>query len=265
MTETEPRNDVLAVLHDPSTLDYATDPVGAVLAACERAKLLLELVLEHGHIEHVAELKAQAQAIEVYTRQKNLGRDAGLAAAEIVRRAERGLGLAIRRGQERGEIETRLDSQRRASYSRHHFSSSDRDADGISIKARPRDFASTSEMHSTSGNIFDLTDDVTDEQFETAIETAKSEQNLARANVIRKVRDEQPKPKRPEHLRGMHYHDPNRIVEKTIELSGLDHDVEINYAGLDRDRLEMWISSLSSVIRSLNALKRNLQKELNRG
>ena len=47
---------------------------------------------------------AQAEAIRVYTKQKQLGRDAELAAQEIVRRAERGIGLAIRRGQEEGRF-----------------------------------------------------------------------------------------------------------------------------------------------------------------
>ena len=38
----------------------------------------------------------------MYTAQKQLGKDAQLAAAEIVRRAERGIGVAIRRGQQNG-------------------------------------------------------------------------------------------------------------------------------------------------------------------
>ena len=40
----------------------------------------------------------------IYTAQKNIGKDAELAAAEVVRRAERGLGVTIRRGQEHGTV-----------------------------------------------------------------------------------------------------------------------------------------------------------------
>ena len=63
----------------------------------------------HGDIDQIAELKSQAEAIRVYTMSKQLGKDAELSATEIVRRAERGIGLAIRRGQEDGLIQTRAD------------------------------------------------------------------------------------------------------------------------------------------------------------
>jgi hypothetical protein len=79
---------VLAV--DPGVVERAADPAAFVVAACERAKAWLEEALEHGEIEQIAEIKSQAEAVRVYTAQKQLGRDAQLAAAEIVRRAERG-------------------------------------------------------------------------------------------------------------------------------------------------------------------------------
>ena len=60
-------------------------------------------------IERIAEIKSQAEAVRVYSTQKQLGKDAQLAAAEIVRRAERGIGVAIRRGQQTGEIARRGD------------------------------------------------------------------------------------------------------------------------------------------------------------
>ena len=81
-------------------MERSADPAGFVVQACERAKAWLEEALEHGEIEQIAEIKSQAEAVRVYTAQKQLGKDAQLAAAEIVRRAERGIGLAIRRGQQ---------------------------------------------------------------------------------------------------------------------------------------------------------------------
>src|SRR6185369_15788693 len=75
-----------------------------VVQACERAKVWLAHALEHGGIEQIAELKCQAEAIRVYTMSKQLGLDAQLSAAEVVRRAELGIGLAVRKGQTAGEI-----------------------------------------------------------------------------------------------------------------------------------------------------------------
>src|SRR5437773_6360281 len=94
----------LALATDPDVIERSADPVGFVVQACERAKAWLEEALEHGEIEQIAEIKSQAEAVRVYTTQKQLGQDAQLAAAEIVRRAERGMGVAIRRGQQGGQI-----------------------------------------------------------------------------------------------------------------------------------------------------------------
>ena len=89
----------LALAADPGVIERSADPAEFIVQACERAKAWLREVLEHGEIEQIAEIKSQAEAVRVYTVQKQLGKDAQLAAAEIVRRAERGIGLAIRRGQ----------------------------------------------------------------------------------------------------------------------------------------------------------------------
>src|SRR5215831_20714987 len=97
----------LARVADPGVIERSADPAAFVVRACERAKAWLTEALEHGEIEQIAEIKSQAEAVRVYTAQKQLGQDAQLAAAEIVRRAERGIGVAIRRGQQGGEITRR--------------------------------------------------------------------------------------------------------------------------------------------------------------
>lgn len=99
----------LALAADPSVLERAADPGEFIVQACERAKAWLREALEHGDIEQIAECKSQAEAVRVYTMSKQLGKDAELAATEIVRRAERGIGVAIRRGQALGEIAGRGD------------------------------------------------------------------------------------------------------------------------------------------------------------
>lgn len=178
----------LAVMQDPTSLDTAADPARSVLIACGRAQVWLAKALAQGDIDQIVELKSQAEAVRVYTRQKQLGEDAALAAAEIVRRAERGLGLAVRRGQDTGEI---------AKYGGGPTGPYERTKNGrtevVNVKPAIRDtnsrssrefFAHQADMNQT----YAVTDGVSDGQFEDALEAAKAEGNLSRANVVRKVR-----------------------------------------------------------------------------
>ena len=164
---------------DPSVLERSADPAQYVMLACERAKTWLVHALDHGDIEQIVELKSQAEAVRIYTMQKQLGKDAELSAAEIVRRAERGLGLAIRKQQEEGCMLRTGETQRRPS--RHPAVVGEQDG----RKPSPKDFLGGS--HETV-DVYSLTDDVSDEQFTAALDDARAEENLTRANVIRKVR-----------------------------------------------------------------------------
>lgn len=161
---------------DPSLVEQSADPGTFVVLACERAKDWLEQAVAHGEIDQIVEIKSQAEAIRIYSTQKQLGKDAELAAAEIVRRAERGLGVSIRRGQEEGTVSP---PNARSGNSRP----------GKPL-ARPSDYASDSELygggHGLPG-IYDLADDVDDDQFEAALGEAKNEGNLTRTNVAKKV------------------------------------------------------------------------------
>lgn len=254
MTDTKPDT-----LSDPTGLEYMVNPVGAVLAECERVTGLLRTAREYD-VEFVVNLKSYAEGVRKFVRDKKLGRDAELAAIEIVRRAERAVGIAIRRGQAAGEIETKSEAAARASEVRLGR------GDGKAKKPRIVDYLSKHDASSSHVDVFDLTDGVSDEQFEAALAEAKAERSLARINVKRKIQGLAPKPPRPEHLRKMRHFDPNRIVEQTILDSGIDAELSgaIDYRALDRHRLEEWISSLSGAITSLTTLKRNLKKELNR-
>lgn len=55
----------------------------------------------------------------------------------------------------------------------------------MSSKSFPRDFAKPDELAGTGNHpgIYDLTDNVSDEQFEEALKEAKEEGNLSRTNV----------------------------------------------------------------------------------
>lgn len=176
-------SDGLPLAAGPAVIEQAADPGEFVIQACQRARTWLREALEHGDIDQIAELKSQAEAVRVYTVQKQLGKDAQLAATEIVRRAERGIGLAIRLGQAAGEITRKGDHQgnQHASGRVHH---------GDSSKPVPASFASRGELYGNGGGagIYHLADGVSDGDFEDAVAEARAEENLSRANVARKIR-----------------------------------------------------------------------------
>jgi DNA-binding NarL/FixJ family response regulator len=284
-------SELAIIAADAGALDQYGDPGAFVVHACERAKQWLTEAIQHGEIDAVVEVKSQAEAIRVYTTQKHLGRDAELAAAEIVRRAERGIGLCVRKGQEEGTI-------RKASETSQWVP--DREV----IKNSPLDyFAGIPERQ----DAYAMTDDVTDEQFDEAIETAKAEKNLSRANVVRKVKGEvaDDVSRRADHARELaasghttdqiaqrlaysrpgcmkflqrhgievpadaivgrsHRINSTRIVSATVEaVDGIGVLFpQIDYSTLDREHLDYWVSSLEAAIRSLTTLKNNLKKEL---
>jgi len=181
----------LALATDPQTVERHADPAGFVVQACERAKAWLTEALERGEIEQIAEIKSQAEAIRMYTAQKQLGKDAQLAAAEIVRRAERGIGLAIRRGQRNGQIARRGDRGSRGAPGVHGGNPGDRRGDHLGSPAGL--FRHGDERADT----YAMTDGVRDTDFEDAIGEARAEGNLSRANVVRKIRQRRDSPPAP--------------------------------------------------------------------
>lgn len=172
-----PESAPLAALTATDAIEVSGDPAQSVLICCERAKAWLAQCLADDAIEAIVETKSQAEAIRVYTLQKELGKDAELAATEIVRRAERCIGLAIRKGQAEGRIAKRGDVGARG---------------GEAGSARGADLAKPSEIASETDRkaAYRMTDSITDAQFDEAIETAKAEKNLSRANVKRKLKGE---------------------------------------------------------------------------
>jgi hypothetical protein len=178
----------LALAADPQIVDRSADPAGFVVAACERAKAWLRQALEHGEIEQIAEIKSQAEAVRVYTAQKQLGRDAQLAAAEVVRRAERGIGLAIRRGQQGGQIARRGDRGGCGAPGVHGGNPGDRRGDHLDS---PAPFFRHGDERADA---YAMTDGVCDTDFEEALGAARAEGNLSRANVVRKIRQRRGNP-----------------------------------------------------------------------
>lgn len=280
---------------NPAELDALHDPAERMIEVCTRAKEWLSLALDSNDIEQIAEVKSQAEALRVYAIQKQIGKDAELSAQELVRRAERGIGVAIRLGQERGEIRAR----------------------GWNPSAGGHDVATQPEVESPNqyfnnkaerADSYTMADSVDDVEFEEVVQEAKEERDLSRANVVRKVKAKKVSVDQPDRLTQIsemaaeghnsrqiakevgvsdeyvrklarEYDieitadkltgrrrriDPNRIVNQLVldvaaATSGLDL---VEFPALNGDDLEEWASSLSESLRTLDKFARRLKKEL---
>lgn len=253
----------LAVIPNVESLDLMADPARYVIAACERAKTWLVQALEHGDIDQIVELKSQAEAIRIYTMQKQLAKDAQLSAMEIVRRAERGLGVAVRKGQDAGVIRSKRDGSPGTSSDYLRNGKTVRAASSrVTTKPSPGQFFKT---HDEWHDVYAMTDGVTDEQFEDSVADAKTEGNLSRANVIRKIKGQQRASERPEMLKGTRHHNPERIINETvIALDGLCLGLTLleprDFDSLDPQKVEDWSSSLRASLRILNQLAKGLNR-----
>ena len=235
--------------------DYA-DPAVFVELALTRAKEWLIEAVEHGEIEQIVELKSQAEAIRSYTVQKQLGKDAELNAAEIVRRAERGLGLAIRKGQAEGTI--RVPGVRETKANQYGKSAA---ANDVGSSSPSEFFQNDSEREGS----YAVTDDVPTEQFEQAIAAARDEKNLSRANVVRKVKGE-PTPK-PADRSEWHYRteriNADRVINEAINLlegvaSALAH-IKDDLPSIEKDKRLAWSEALREPLAVINRFKKELK------
>jgi len=174
--------DLALLAADPTALDVYDDPGQQIVLACERAKAWLRVATDENiRIETIVEVKAQAAALAAFAVQKQLGKDAELAALEVQRRAERGTALAVRRGQETGDIRTAGQHERAANQ---HGESAP--SNGFT-RSSPGDFFTHNVEREAA---YQMADGVSEDQFEEAIADAKTEGNLSRANVVRKVKGE---------------------------------------------------------------------------
>lgn len=243
-------------------LEQYSDPGQFVELALDRAKTWLVQALEHGDIDGIVELRSQAEAIRTYTVQKQLGKDTVLSATEIIRRAERGLGIAVKQAQAEGNLPGEPGQRQRAPV--HATPDVLRDIFGKAPSGTHR---------RVDGYVMAATES---EVFEAVIAEAKAEGDLSRANVVRKIKGE-PKPERapsqPKEpskpistrdpiMRKKRHLDSNRIVRAAVD--GVDgvgalFD-QIDYQALDRSEVDGWVARLTVAISSLTNLKRKLKE-----
>ncbi len=236
----------LALAADPSVIAGSADPGEFVIQACQRARAWLREALEHGDIGQVAELRSRAEAVRVYSAQKQLGKDAQLA-AEIVRRAEQGLAGAVRKGQGTGQFLGPV----------HPGPGRGKPGNGATRfpgRRSPADYLGTGR---TRTEIYAMTDGVSDEEFERALAEAKAEGNLSRANVIRKIRQRRTPAAAPGQARRP---DANQVARETasaLEAIAMGTGL-IDIAELDMAQVPAWAASITASLRTVNRLATTL-------
>lgn len=243
------------VAYDPAVaLERAADPGEFVLLAAERAKEWLAEALAHNDLDALVNVKGWAETLRVATAQKQLGKDAELTAQELVRRAERCIGLGIREGQRRGEI-----TSSGVRVSAHPDRSISRVSDYVSPHEATSHYGSNGKV-----GIYALSDNGTDDDFEQAITQAKAEGNLSRANVVRKLTGRTPPPpeRHPIHHRARRI-DPERIVNESIAiLEGVASSLALieDVQSLDAEQRLLWLDAIREPLSAINRFKKELAR-----
>lgn len=155
----------------------------AVTSYLEQARDWLSRAVDETGPEQIAAAKAEIATAAEATKQLGLSKEIQLDAQEMVRRAEYALGKAIRKGQAEGRVGGDHGGDRRSSAARE--------------LDRPTDYATRRELYGSDAarpgiltltdSAASLSDGVSDKTFDRAIEEAKAEGNLSRANVARKI------------------------------------------------------------------------------
>jgi hypothetical protein len=219
------------------------DPVEYMALALNRAKGWLS---EATSIEEVRHEKAIAVGYESVIREKELAFDAQLAATEIVRRCERRIGELVRAGQREGTVLTRGQTLRRL------------DPVGVRDLGRPHELMGVGLASDAVSDTYVMADAPPD-QFEQAVAEAREEGNLSRANVVRKVKGEQPQRERSEWHHKTRHIDSNRILSTlTQELDALTAGLEL----MERDGLdpELVAECIPSAKRSISVINSHLRR-----
>lgn len=161
----------------------------AVTSYLQQARDWLARAVDETGPEQIAAARAEIATAAEATKQFGLSKEIQLDAQEMVRRAEYALGKAIRKGQAEGTV-------------------SRREGNGLQptsrVEHRPSDFATRGELHGNgpdkpgilaiADSVSDLSNGVGAQTFDRAIEDAKAEGNLSRANVARKIIGKSPAP-----------------------------------------------------------------------
>jgi hypothetical protein len=245
------------------TLDSASREVAVTGMLAEARSWLAHALAATGPSE-IVDFKAKVAGIVEMTKQLHLSEEIQTDALEMLRRAERGVGVAVRQEQQPGGSLSATRGGDRKSEDRIKPDDNRFDPAPTLKSLVGRESLNGS---SSQAGIADLTDNVSDEEFEQALGEARDEGNLSRMNVARKLGKKATAPAsgRPDHLRGTRHIDPVRVIANTVSsLEGtrivLDLLEEHHYAQLDPEMAAAWADSLKKSIASLNALNKKLKE-----
>lgn len=163
----------------------------AVSTYLEHAKNWLATAVEQTGPEQVALKRAEIATAAEAAKQLNLSREIREDATEMVRRAEYSVSRAIRKGQAEGTVRTKGQRAPQTPYERNRFGSIETvqagAADSGNCLPGPTDLAP--DFYTNGSEIASLAAFEPDE-FDKALDDAKAEGNLSRANVVRKIKGE---------------------------------------------------------------------------
>jgi hypothetical protein len=242
----------VAVIESDVTALEGLDPASREIAITQllgQAKQFMDVAMKQPDAPRImSDFKAQIITIAEYAKQKRMSEELQIDSTVMVRRAERGLGVAIREGQERGEI------KRKGMRAAQTADST------LSEPPSPSDYLTNAEMfgdqRGNGGNgIYAMTDNVTDDQFEHALTEAVDDRNVSRANVVRKIKGDIPAPKprktTPVLSRAMDGISGYRMALE--EIHSIDSD-------LTAEQAQVWVKEIGRTISELGRI-RNLVKE----
>lgn len=164
---------------------------GVIAQALFESKKWLAVAVTGTDPTPITEFRAWAATAVEMSRQRGMAEEIQMDALEMVRRADRAVGVTVRNGQDAGEIAQRgykgpngVTEYKRVRNGREEtVQAGGRQSNDTLVS--PKNFFSTGEERVDS---YQMADDVTDEQFEEALTEAKAERNLTRANVVRKIK-----------------------------------------------------------------------------
>lgn len=243
-----------------------------ITATLEQSAQLLALVSQASDPARFASAGKNAAAMaSEYSKRLGVSKDIILDAQVQQRRWEIALGEALRAGQAEGKILTRSASARDAALIREAKKRGEQaDVDNICLP-KMSDFAAHSELttHEPSGRygIFPMVDGVSVAEREGALEEARAEGNVSRANVVRKIKEAKGTSPAPEPTRKG---DPKRAKKQIDTLRRLVNSLEgtqiilddFTHAGLDPaitdEEADEIIAGLDAFVRAIGRVKKSL-------
>ncbi|MBO9523144.1 MAG: hypothetical protein J7518_16550 [Nocardioidaceae bacterium] len=166
------------IIETGSALALVDKTAVSVVSMLEEARRWLATAVETTGPAEIALAKAQIATAETWTKELRLSKEIQLDATEMVRRAEYALGRSIRIAQAEGTVRSLGDN------------AAIREDPGGDITRIPSVKDIAPEFYNNGSEMAVMADQATPEEFDAAIEEAKAEENLSRANVVRKIKGE---------------------------------------------------------------------------